>query len=89
MNQLAEHNIKVICIIPAAGKSSRFKSGNKLNAFIEETEDVISRTIKNIESIECIERIFVGLNLIDIETRNNLLKKKTYTKTMKKYYLVK
>ena len=30
MNQLAEHNIKVICIIPAAGKSSRFKSGNKL-----------------------------------------------------------
>ena len=76
MNQLAEHNIKVICIIPAAGKSSRFKSGNKLNAFIEETEDVISRTIKNIESIECIEKIFVGLNLIDIETRNNLLKKK-------------
>ena len=33
MNQLAEHNIKVICIIPAAGNSSRFKSGNKLNAF--------------------------------------------------------
>ena len=47
MNQLAEHNIKVICIIPAAGNSSRFKSGNKLNAFLEETENVISRTIKN------------------------------------------
>ena len=46
MNQLAEHNIKVICIIPAAGNSSRFKSGNKLNAFLEETEDVISRMSK-------------------------------------------
>ena len=47
MNQLAEHNIKVICIIPAAGNSSRFKSGNKLNAFLEKTEDDISRTINN------------------------------------------
>tara|TARA_B100001769_G_scaffold265764_1_gene251345 strand:+ start:1225 stop:2010 length:786 start_codon:yes stop_codon:yes gene_type:complete len=71
MDQLTEHNLKVICIIPAAGKSSRFRSGNKLNAFIEETEDVLSRTIKNIESIELIEKIFVGLNLKDIQALNN------------------
>jgi len=75
MNQFAEHNIKVICIIPAAGKSSRFRSGNKLSALIEATEDVLSRTIKNIESIECIEQIFVGLNSTDIEKLNNTLKK--------------
>ena len=49
MNQFAEHNIKVICIIPAAGKSSRFRSGNKLSALIEATEDVLYRNIKNIE----------------------------------------
>ena len=77
MNQFAEHDIKVICIIPAAGKSSRFISGNKLSAIIEETEDVLSRTIKNIGSIERIERVFVGLNLTDIEKLNNSFKKKT------------
>ncbi len=76
MNQFAEHDIKVICIIPAAGKSSRFISGNKLSAIIEETEDVLSRTIKNIGSIERIERVFVGLNLTDIEKLNNSFKKK-------------
>ena len=83
MNQFAEHNIKVICIIPAAGKSSRFRSGNKLSALIEATEDVLSRTIKNIESIECIEQIFVGLNSTDIEKLNNTLKKKGLDKNKK------
>ena len=62
----SENNIKFMCIIPAAGKSSRFKKGNKLFEYIYENEDVLSRTIKNITDIKDFDEVFVGLNPKDI-----------------------
>ena len=62
----SENNIKFMCIIPAAGESSRFKKGNKLFEYIYENEDVLSRTIKNITDIKDFDEVFVGLNPKDI-----------------------
>lgn len=62
MNQDNKKNAKIICIIPAAGKSSRFKKGNKLFSNITENEDVLSRTIKKFNNLKLIDEIFVGLN---------------------------
>ena len=66
MTKNSENNIKFICIIPAAGESSRFKKGNKLFEYIYEDEDVLSRTIKNITDIKDFDEVFVGLNPKDI-----------------------
>ena len=62
MNQDNKKNAKIICIIPAAGESSRFKKGNKLFSNIAESEKVLSRTIKNFNNLKLIDEIFVGLN---------------------------
>ena len=62
MNQDNKKNAKIICIIPAAGESSRFKKGNKLFSNITENEDVLSRTIKKFNNLKLIDEIFVGLN---------------------------
>ena len=37
MTKNSENNIKFMCIIPAAGESSRFKKGNKLFEYIYES----------------------------------------------------
>ena len=66
MTKNSENNIKFMCIIPAAGESSRFKKGNKLFEYIYENEDVLSRTIKNITDIKDFDEVFVGLNPKDI-----------------------
>ena len=66
MKKNSKNNIKFMCIIPAAGESSRFKKGNKLSEYITENEDVLSRTIKNITDIEYFDEVFVGLNSKDI-----------------------
>ena len=66
MTKNSENNIKFICIIPAAGESSRFKKGNKLFEYIYEDEDVLSRTIKNVTDIKDFDEVFVGLNPKDI-----------------------
>ena len=62
MTKNSENNIKFMCIIPAAGESSRFKKGNKLFEYIYKNEDVLSRTIKNITDIKDFDEVFVGLN---------------------------
>ena len=64
MKKDSKNNIKFMCIIPAAGESSRFKKGNKLFEYIYENEDVLSRTIKNVTSIK-FDEVFVGLNSND------------------------
>ena len=61
MKKDSKNNIKFMCIIPAAGESSRFKKGNKLFENIHENEDVLSRTIKNVAGIK-FDEVFVGLN---------------------------
>ena len=65
MKKNSKNNIKFMCIIPAAGESSRFKKGNKLLECIYENEDVLSKTIKNVTSIK-FDEVFVGLNSNDI-----------------------
>ena len=72
MKKDSKNNIKFMCIIPAAGKSSRFKRGNKLFERIYENEDVLSKTIKNITGIK-FDKIFVGLNPNDINFSNSYL----------------
>ena len=66
MKKNSKNNIKFMCIIPAAGESSRFKKGNKLFEHIYENENVLSRTIKNVTGIE-FDKVFVGLNHKDID----------------------
>ena len=66
MKKNSKNNIKFICIIPAAGESSRFKKGNKLFEYIYENEDVLSRTIKNVTGVK-FDEVFVGLNSKDID----------------------
>ena len=65
MKKNSKNNIKFMCIIPAAGESSRFKKGNKLFEYIYENEDVLSKTIKNVTSIK-FDKVFVGLNSNDM-----------------------
>ena len=65
MKKDSKNNIKFMCIIPAAGESSRFKKGNKLFEYIYENEDVLSRTIKNVTGVK-FDEVFVGLNPKDI-----------------------
>ena len=68
MMQNSKHNnIKIICIIPAAGKSTRFNKGNKLHAIIKENKNVLGKTISNITSVKLIDKIFLGLNSEDIK----------------------
>mgnify|MGYP001315868700 CR=1 FL=1 len=71
MKKDSKNNIKFMCIIPAAGKSSRFKRGNKLFERIYENEDVLSKTIKNVTGIK-FDKIFVGLNPNDIKSMSIL-----------------
>ena len=66
MNQDNKKNAKIICIIPAAGESSRFKKGNKLFEHITLNEDVLSTTIKNVTDIKDFDEVFVGLNPKDL-----------------------
>ncbi len=60
MSQENKKNSKIICIIPAAGESSRFKNGNKLFSNITENEDVISSTVRNFNNLKLIDEIFIG-----------------------------
>ena len=72
MKKHSKNNIKFMCIIPAAGESSRFKKGNKLFEYIYENEDVLSRTIKNVTGVK-FDEVFVGLNPKDINFPKNHL----------------
>ena len=65
MKKDSKNNIKFMCIIPAAGASSRFKKGNKLFENIYENEDVLNRTIKNVTGVK-FDEVFVGLNSKDV-----------------------
>tara|TARA_B100001093_G_scaffold220986_1_gene211988 strand:+ start:55 stop:828 length:774 start_codon:yes stop_codon:yes gene_type:complete len=72
MKKDSKNNIKFMCIIPAAGVSSRFKKGNKLFENIYENEDVLNRTIKNVTGVK-FDEVFVGLNSKDINfSKSNL-----------------
>ena len=65
MKKDSKNNIKFMCIIPAAGASSRFKKGNKLYENIYENENVLSRTIKNVAGVK-FDEVFIGLNPKDM-----------------------
>ena len=65
MKKNSKNNIKFMCIIPAAGESSRFKKGNKLFEHITKNENILSRTIEIVKGIE-FDEVFVGLNPKDI-----------------------
>jgi len=67
MQNSKHNNIKIICIIPAAGKSTRFNKGNKLHAIIKDNKDVLGKTISNIKSVKLIDKIYIGLNVEDIK----------------------
>ena len=56
------NNAKLFCIMPAAGKSSRYKKGNKLYDYTLENGNstVIMNTISSFLSVGIVEKIFVG-----------------------------
>jgi len=85
-----ENDIKIICIIPAAGNSSRFKKGNKLFQNLNKRFNVLEATINNIVTVDLIDQVFIGCNANDFEKPdyqnfiNSILINKDSVKSYKK-----
>ena len=59
-----KNNAELICIIPAAGKSSRYDKSNKIFESLEDDEenglDVLNASILNINTLGVVTKIYVG-----------------------------
>ncbi len=84
MNEKIDNDIKIVCVIPAAGNSSRFKKGNKLFQNLSKRLNVLETTINNIVNVDLIDQVFIGYNVNDFKKSeyqnsidNILINKKT------------
>ena len=63
INEL-KNNAELICIIPAAGKSSRYEKSNKIFESLEDGEenglDVLNASILNINTLGVVKKIYIG-----------------------------
>ena len=63
INEL-KNNAELICIIPAAGKSSRYDKSNKIFEPLEDGEenglDVLNASILNINTLGVVKKIYIG-----------------------------
>ena len=55
-----KNNAELICIIPAAGKSSRFKKSNKIFESLDDELDVLNASILNISTLGVVKKIYIG-----------------------------
>ena len=60
MNDKLKNNAELFCIIPAAGKSTRYKKSNKIFECIEEELDILNASVLNINNLGVVKKTFVG-----------------------------
>ena len=64
MTNKLKNNAELICIIPAAGKSSRYNKLNKIFESLEDDEenglDVLNASILNINTLGVVKKIYIG-----------------------------
>jgi len=93
MSEKSENDIKILCVIPAAGNSSRFKKGNKLFQNLNKRFNVLEATINNIVNVDTIDQVFIGYNANEFKKSDyqnsidNILINKEATKKYKKIEL--
>ena len=68
MNDKLKNNAELFCIIPAAGKSTRYKKSNKIFECIEEELDILNASILNINNLGVVKKTFVGYDDSSKET---------------------
>ena len=60
MTTKLKNNAELICVIPAAGKSSRYKTSNKIFQSLEDELDVLNASILNINTLGVVRKIYIG-----------------------------
>jgi len=74
MTNKLKNNAELICIIPAAGKSSRYNKLNKIFESLEDDEenglDVLNASILNINTLGVVKKIYIGYDDASKESCN-------------------